>query len=183
MKIQIQHISSQGMELVYEEPAAGFASVKELMDSAECGFVTPVAIKMQVTLMPDFIRVKGRLSTTARLACVRCLEDFDQPLDSSFTLDYSKEIPSDLHGDDKAGVELTAQQIGMIHYTGDEIDFKDAIQEQIILAVPYQPLCHDGCKGLCPQCGLNLNTGGCQCGDKAPSGPFDILKDLKLPSQ
>ena len=183
MKIQIHHIPSGGLDLKYEEEPRRFASVKELMDDGECRFATPVAIALQVIPMPDMIRVKGRLSATVRQACVRCLASFDHPLESRFILDYSKAIPDELHRDASESVELTAQQIGMMHYQGDEIDFTDAIQEQIVLAVPYRPICSDECKGLCAQCGRNLNLGDCGCGDQDKGGPFEILKSLKLPSQ
>lgn len=183
MKIEIHHIPSTGLDLTFEEPPDRFTSVKELMDTGECGFTGPVKIALQVTPMPDMIHVAGRFDTTIRQACVRCLESFDRPLDSQFTLDYSKSIPDDLHRDKGDSVELTAQQIGMIHYQGDEIDFTEAIQEQIVLAVPYHPLCSDTCKGLCTQCGQNLNIDKCRCGDQNTGGPFDVLKDLKLSSE
>ncbi len=181
MKIEVHHIPSSGLDLEFEEPPERFTSVKEMIDDGECQFSAPVAIALQVMPMPDFFRVAGRLSTTIRQGCVRCLESFDQPLSCQFVLDYSKEIPDELHRDDGESVQLTAQQIGMIHYQGDEIDFTDAIQEQIVLAVPYHPICDDACKGLCAQCGHNLNLSACRCGDQRISGPFDVLKSLKLP--
>ena len=183
MKIEIHHIPSTGLDLEFEERPDRFTSVNELMDKGECGFAAPVGIALRVTPMPDMIRVDGRFNTTIRQACVRCLEPFDRSLESRFTLDYSKSIPDDLHRDDGHSVELTAQQIGMMHYQGEEIDFTDAIQEQIVMAVPYHPLCSDSCKGLCAQCGQNLNVGGCGCSGKETGGPFDVLKNLKLPSE
>ena len=27
-----------------------------------------------------------------------------------------------------------------------------------------KPLCREDCRGLCPQCGMNRNTGTCECG-------------------
>ena len=152
------------------------------MKSGECELAQPLVIDLDVLPMSDFIRVKGRFRTTLRQACVRCLEGFDRMLQSRFTLDYSREIPKDVHKNDSEGIELTAQQIGMIYFGGDEIDFTDALQEQVILAIPYKPLCNENCKGLCPQCGGNLNHGPCQCREKTAEGPFAILKNLKLPS-
>ncbi len=183
MKIEIHHIPSTGLNLAFEEQPDRFSSVKELMDTGECKFVAPVGIALRVNPFPDMIRVEGNFNTTIRHACVRCLDPFDRPLTSQFTLDYSKSIPDDVHRDDGHTVELTAQQIGMIHYQGDEIDFTDAIQEQIVMAVPYHPLCSDTCKGLCAQCGQNLNVGDCRCSGQDTGGPFDVLKNLKLSSE
>jgi uncharacterized protein len=183
MKVEIHHIPSHGLDLSFEEQSRRFVSLKSLEDNGECEFVSPVAIELHLMPMPDFIRVQGRIEITVRQACVRCLESFKNRIKSGFTLNYSKEIPADLHHNDKAGIELTAQQIGMIFYAGDEIDFADALQEQVVLALPYQPICREDCKGLCPQCGQDLNQKVCKCGNEAADGPFAALKDLKLPSK
>lgn len=183
MKIEVHHIPSNGLSLSAQERADRFASLKQLMDSGECEFVAPVSIDLQVQPMRDYIRVKGRIHTAVRQACVRCAEMFDGPLKSRFTLNYSKEIPMDLHRSGKDGIELTAQQIGIIYYEGDEIDFTDALQEQVVLALPIKPLCSENCKGLCPRCGADLNQGACQCADKEDDGPFAVLKKMKLPPE
>ncbi len=183
MKIQIHHIPSSGLDLEYEEKPERFDTVKALLDSGECDFITPVTIALQVTPLPDMIRAKGRIAATTRQACARCLEFFERRLESGFVLDYSKTITAELHRDGNESIELTAQQIGMIHYQGDEIDFSEAIQEQIILALPYRPICSDACKGLCARCGRNLNFEACDCRDLDKGGPFDLLKSLKLTSE
>ena len=33
--------------------------------------------------------------------------------------------------------------------------------EEFLLAMPMKPLCEPGCKGLCPQCGINRNSASC----------------------
>jgi uncharacterized protein len=49
-----------------------------------------------------------------------------------------------------------------------------------VLAVPFAPLCREDCKGLCPQCGIDRNTGTCSC--EPPIDPrLAALKGLKLP--
>lgn len=183
MKIETHHIPSIGFDLKFDEPAAEFESLKQLMDTSVCDFITPIRIDINVMPMKDFIRVKGALATVVRQACVRCLGDFDFTLKSRFTLNYSKQIPKDLHDKEKEGIELTAEQVGIIFYKGDEIDFADTIQEQVVLAMPYNPLCTEGCNGLCSQCGQDLNKGKCHCGVTQDDGPFSALKNLKLPSQ
>jgi uncharacterized protein len=37
------------------------------------------------------------------------------------------------------------------------------LREQFYLAIPMRPLCREDCKGLCPHCGTNWNTGTCAC--------------------
>jgi uncharacterized protein len=49
----------------------------------------------------------------------------------------------------------------------------------MLLAVPIKTVCGDACKGLCPQCGKNLNHGDCQCEPVAEDPRWDALKGLK----
>ena len=63
---------------------------------------------------------------------------------------------------------------------GEEIDLKDIVREQIYLSIPMKSLCSEGCLGLCPICGKNLNQGPCQCkGEKGHPG-FLKLKNLNI---
>ena len=65
------------------------------------------------------------------------------------------------------------------YYEGEGLVLEDVLREQLLLAVPMRVVCREDCKGLCPQCGSNLNTGKCEC----PPGPSDVrwagLKELK----
>jgi uncharacterized protein len=57
-----------------------------------------------------------------------------------------------------------------------ELDLRPAIREEWLLAAPSFALCRDDCKGLCPRCGLDLNTGTCQCEDTSSDPRWDALK-------
>jgi uncharacterized protein len=48
------------------------------------------------------------------------------------------------------------------------------------MGLPLQPLCRRECKGLCPQCGANLNEGECGCGSPDFSIKFATLKGFKV---
>ncbi len=57
------------------------------------------------------------------------------------------------------------------------LDLDELVGEDIFLAMPYRFLCKEDCKGLCPQCGADLNAGPCAC--KPATDPrWDALKDL-----
>jgi uncharacterized protein len=40
-------------------------------------------------------------------------------------------------------------------------------------------LCGEGCRGLCPECGANLNEGDCHCSDEQVDSHWSALKELK----
>jgi uncharacterized protein len=65
-------------------------------------------------------------------------------------------------------------------YEGDEIDFTTEIAEQILLEIPFKPLCSDDCRGLCSDCGAELNVTACGCGQKNVNLKFTALNNLKL---
>jgi uncharacterized protein len=46
---------------------------------------------------------------------------------------------------------------------GVKIDVAELVRENLLLALPAQPLCDEGCRGLCPRCGTNRNGGTCPC--------------------
>jgi uncharacterized protein len=49
------------------------------------------------------------------------------------------------------------------YYVDDQIDLGQLMSEQFHLVLPMKPLCRETCRGLCPQCGTNLNAGSCEC--------------------
>ena len=59
------------------------------------------------------------------------------------------------------------------------LDVSADVREDVLLEIPGFPLCDDGCKGLCAQCGRDLNEGPCGC---APSeeahSPWSVLDGL-----
>ncbi|MBR9982123.1 MAG: DUF177 domain-containing protein [Desulfatitalea sp.] len=183
MKIQIQHIPSQGLALAYGNEARTFPVLKQLMDDGQCRFLEPIAVDLSVVSERDLITIDGVLATRVELACSRCLELFQMPLRHRFTLRYSREIPTDLHSGTGEPVALTAEQIGLVYFKGEEIDFQDSIQEQVVLALPFKPLCREDCQGLCPRCGADLNQGRCECGGVVIENPFAVLKNRQWPEQ
>lgn len=107
--------------------------------------------------------VKGRILATLQLECGRCLEPFRFPVDLEVDLTY---VP---HPDEAGGhaqddeVELADEDLTTAYYRDDVLDLGHLLREQFLLAMPMRPLCQESCRGLCPQCGANLNTDTCGC--------------------
>ncbi len=43
------------------------------------------------------------------------------------------------------------------------IQLDDVVLENLLVSLPIKVLCQEGCRGLCPQCGKDLNVGECDC--------------------
>ena len=120
-------------------------------------------------------RVAGHLSTEIELTCSRCLEAFALPVSTDFDLRYVPRTENVGEGEK----EVEEDDLATSFYSDDQIDLGHLIVEQLQLAVPMKPLCEEACKGLCPQCGTNLNTNTCECSTAWTDPRFDALKQLK----
>ncbi len=121
-------------------------------------------------------QISGRVQTALQLECSRCLKGFPYALDTSLSIDVSPVSAMD-HSPEH---ELTGGELETEFYRGDEIEPLDFVKEQVLISIPMVPVHSPDCKGLCPQCGADLNAGDCGCKRGRPDefGPFSVLKDL-----
>jgi uncharacterized protein len=183
VRISAAKIPVQGLELEFIEKPAHFPVLAEMSQNGEISFDQPILNQISVHQIPGSIEVRGTVETSVRLPCSRCLEDFAQPIKKVYRLYFTPTSPDDPEFPDGDGIELDSETINRVFYEGDEIDLTESIQEQIVLALPPYPLCGESCNGLCPQCGANLNTTGCDCRREEKPNPFAVLKKLNLPEQ
>ena len=180
MRIRIDDITVSGINLSFEESAESFPSLNELGRSGECVFLKPLSIDLRVRRVGQMFEAEGRFETRVRLTCSRCLADYEAPLAAAFTLSFSREQPETAEPWRHAEIELQAEDIGLILFRGEEIDLRDGVQEEVLMALPMRTLCRPNCKGLCPKCGADLNRGTCGCERKVFNPKFAVLKGLKL---
>ena len=121
------------------------------------------------------IRMIGNLATDVEVACARCLDPVRTHIDRSFDLLY-RPLGVDRKGDE-AAIHEPDTEIG--YYAGEGLELEDVLREQVLLAVPIKLLCQEACKGLCPQCGRNLNRESCDCAVPQSDARWAALKDLK----
>lgn len=121
--------------------------------------VEPVDLKLTVHKDNARYRLVGRLTTTLEQSCGRCLEPFREPVDASFDIRY---LP---HSENAGDVEREVEEddLSDAFYRDEVIDLRQLMEEQFYLALPMKPLCRPDCKGLCPNCGTNLNETTCEC--------------------
>ena len=109
-------------------------------------------------LEEDEIQARGKVRTRIFLRCVKCLEMYDYRINSDFDIIF---FPSEFTGLEGSG--LKNEELEYIFYEGDEIDLKRVLLEQINLFITINPSCGPDCKGICPNCGINLNNEICKC--------------------
>ena len=129
-------------------------SARELPDRGTIFHDDQITCELSAKIVQFGFQLSGVIKTIANYQCVRCL------------CYKPKEI---LSGDDDQD---------MVHFPKniDHIDMIDTIADIIRLAEPMSPKCNDNCKGLCPNCGINLNQSSCDCKLDSHDSHWDILK-------
>jgi uncharacterized protein len=123
------------------------------------------------------IRITGTLDTTLEVMCSRCLEPARIRVSKPFDL-FFRERDEAMFDEDQE-VELDEKETRTAFFTGTKLAIGDILREQILLALPMKVLCAVDCKGLCPTCGTNLNSGSCGCPKEEFNPHMDTLLEIK----
>jgi uncharacterized protein len=152
-------------------------SIEAELDSSEYGiehiaFRDLMSLKLQIQKLQDEYYCQGTVQMPVEEECSRCLNLFDTDL----TGDLNFIIKT---GDDKSLLSRVNDE-DVIHVKPGEpvVDLNNLIREALILSLPLKPLCDEDCKGLCPNCGVNLNEESCDCQNEESDERWEGLKDL-----
>ena len=179
MYIHLEQIAAEGLDRRFEETPQDFPVLAEMIDQGECEFLAPITTSLRVLRIADRVKVEGDFQTVVRLSCGRCLKAFETSLNSYFALTYTTRIEEVEIFSGQEEVELRREQINRIYFQGEKINLQDAVQEQVIMAFPIRALCRETCRGLCPQCGADLNAGDCGCSRQVSASRFAALKNFR----
>ncbi len=134
-----------------------------------------VAFSGETQRLGERAHVRGAINSDVLLDCTRCLEPIAKHLEIPFDavfVDASEE-------ETNAEAEVADGELDESLVEDDKIDMTEVVREQILLAVPEQIFCREDCKGLCPQCGANLNLIDCKCAGDDIDPRWAALKNLK----
>lgn len=176
MKIVIEKVKRKQVDLDAEEPASHYPSLTQMERDGDCTFTAPVRSRLTAAWEYDHVRASGSVQTAVRLSCSRYLGEYELPIDSEFTIFYTE------GGGDEPEEEVELSDMALISatYQGEEIDVDLEIAEQVMLEVPFKPLCSEACRGLCPECGQDLNAGECGCDRGGINMKMVALKKIKI---
>lgn len=137
--------------------------------------VSPVTLALDIDRQETGrYRVAGQVTGELELTCGRCLEPFTLPVATDFDLRFVPRIENVGEGEK----EVREDDLTTAFYADDQINLSELIAEQFHLALPMKPLCVQTCKGLCPQCGTDLNAGSCSCDPRWIDPRLAGLKDF-----
>jgi uncharacterized protein len=199
MLVKIEQIKETGLKL--EEPI-GLKLLGDALSGADSGEDTgfraasPSTLKASLRKVSGGVLLEGQFTAHVASECKRCLGPVDLKVPVSFTLNLVPEslVRGDdfLKKEDESVMEKKERAQGEVGgsfdledadeevFNGKTIDLDPIVREQLLLALPMSAVCREDCKGLCPQCGINLNEATCSCETKPVDPRMAPLKNIKL---
>ena len=134
-------------------------------------FNKTIHVTHHINKVGNEVFIKADLKTAAKLQCDVCLD--------SFLSDIADTIQVILTSDSDLG-EREEDDVYLVADTTNEIDITDSIRQSLLLDIPFKKKCSPTCKGLCSDCGANLNAGPCACVHDHRDPRWDALKEIKF---
>ena len=158
------------------QQGAGKWKTYEAEDELKCSdleVVGPVSVSLKLTNAETRILVQGEASAELRTVCARCDEAFLLPLEIVVEEGF---VPEDSPEADVTGLDA----FEVLTYKEDRVPLDEMLRQNFLAAVPMQPICRGGeCKGMCDQCGCDLNTASCKCKEEDIDPRWAALGELK----
>lgn len=171
MIVRVSDLDEDGIHIETSERPEWLVNVPELLDGAKPSHIASgFDIDIQVNKVLKEVTVNGNVSFSVEDQCSRCLKKVSIDLKPDINLVITPEEGID-HEDDDLNHET---------YVGDEVDISNYIREQIAMSLPLKVVCREDCKGLCADCGINLNEKECECSGQKIDPRLEVLKNLKI---
>lgn len=125
----------------------------------------PVNVSGSLTSKADVVYLDLKVDYTFEGFCDRCAEE----LVKNYVLSIHRIVVEQLQNENNDDEYLIVEN--------RTLDIEEFINEEVLLSLPSKILCSDDCKGICSQCGVNLNVNKCNC-KKAVDPRMEALLQL-----
>ncbi len=167
MFIEIDDLRPELLQVGHEY-AVGLLTLKH----PDAALSEPVRTDFTLAHKDRDLRIGGTVETAIRFKCSRCLKECALPLSARFDLFYLPQ-PKWLKSDEE--IELKYADMDIAYYDGIRLDVDLMVLEQIELSLPMKFVCSEACKGLCFNCGTDLNEGPCDCAAERHDSRLAVL--------
>lgn len=131
-------------------------------------FLSPVVLHARLDKATRQILFKMNITTTGKFRCDRCLDEFQQPVTTAYSLVYLY--------DTQDAAQYKEEEVQLMTPDTVYIDPTEDVRQMIMLSIPLKLLCREECKGLCSRCGENLNNTTCTCEQSTVDPRWDALQ-------
>jgi uncharacterized protein len=174
MLFKIKDIGDEGLDVDLPVTAAWLG--EQCPDLGARVGADGLALRGVLETSGDDVLLRGDLRGTLETHCGRCLEAARVAVDLPVTVTFVEKGAAgdrDVESDDDDDI---------VFFEGGEIDLGAEVRDEILLAMPLNPLCQEGCLGLCAVCGGNRNNAPCDCEERqrAVTSKLSALGRIKL---
>jgi DUF177 domain-containing protein len=176
MRVNIDEIKDDGLQRSWDLTRE---AVDEIVSGDGAGYRAqgPLHLEGRFRRLDRRVLFEGHARAILTAPCSRCLAPVALQVPVDFQVNY---VPEDVlgrqraeeddeeRGEGRSHASFAADEVNEEAYQGKVIDLGPMLREQVLLALPGYPVCGDGCKGLCPACGANLNERDCGCDRHVP---------------
>ena len=172
LKISLAQIPEEGLHLNGNIAAADM----HFSPGENITFSAPIHLQGQLTKIVEQVYFQGNVGGVIELPCGRCLESVYDTFVVPMRVVY---LPPSSQAAAESTERLdTSDELDLYIHDGIMIDLQPFVYDQIMLAIPMQPLCRPTCAGLCQVCGGNKNEVPCTCQVEELDPRFALLKQL-----
>jgi uncharacterized protein len=127
---------------------------------------SPVELDLRLESVIEGVLVTGTAAVLLRGECVRCLAEISAELevDVQELFVYPE---SDATEEEASRLE------------GELIDLEPLLRDDVVLDLPFQPVCREDCAGLCAECGADLNDRPDHTHGDVADPRWDALRNLE----
>ena len=128
----------------------------------------PVSVAGSYMLADETVIVRGEARAKVISPCARCLRPTLTPVEAEIDEAFVRDKGQEREADEDQYM-----------YSGHVLELDEAVRTALLLEMPSRILCREDCRGLCDQCGADLNTTECSCQkDLIHRNPFSALASL-----
>jgi uncharacterized protein len=176
LKFWLQEIPTKEKEITHIYGVAEIIKALEERDYKQTRPVAPLEVRVRLLRSEKQVFVRGRILGRMELECSRCLDLFTIPIELEFQQTFLPRTNILDHDE----LELSVDDLDITYYSGEELNLAPIIWDELILGMPFSPLCRQDCQGLCSRCGANLNEGKCLCPATAGTSKWEALRCIRL---
>jgi DUF177 domain-containing protein len=171
MRIEIENLERAGGNFSRE-----YQTDELTFPEQDLRLVQPVRVAGRIRRKNEEVEVRGKLATRVAFPCGRCLKAVEFPVEVQFNERFTPAVA----WKNEEQHELEPEDLNLAVFDGQGVELDDLVKEEIVLAIPAQTLCEESCKGLCPECGNDLNESSCDCAASQIDSRWEKLKDLRF---
>lgn len=183
MKVYLYELSETPKDLHFSENDSWLVEAIKGTQESETVKKPSYSVDFELRRLQEVVFLKGKMTLNLGLLCSRCANNMEYDLASNFQCMFTRDKGL---GDNTGNVGVahseptgaTGEDLDIEFLEKDYIELADVLKEQIYLKLPFQPLCREECKGLCPVCGQDQNTHPCQCHRIRNTALANALKNI-----